>query len=269
MDPSSAVSTLWRALSREASTDSRQTLARGIANVAERLGPGDAAGACSGTLALLWRDLFARVNQGDIAARSFFDSTALTLIDHLESAPRHELVVALTRLRLGEHDANYGTASYYNQNTSWLVELLSDSSRPVLMRRAERTAMRMVIDGPVLAAAQDAVEPYPCELTTQELVDLLKMPTCFGPTRRVVLDQLGNVHGRRFDHHWQFVRFARERNLKLDFTAPPERADPKHTIARMMALLGDPEPMALDQPLPRTSGIAPLDAGFPVDPFAR
>jgi hypothetical protein len=72
-----------------------------------------------------------------------------------------------------------------------------------------------------------AVEPFPCHLTTQDLVDLLKMPTCVGEVRRVILDQLGNRYRRRFDTHWDFVRFAQELNLNLDFTNPPQRPDPK------------------------------------------
>jgi hypothetical protein len=73
----------------------------------------------------------------------------------------------------------------------------------------------------------------PCRLTTQELVDLLKMPTCFGQARRVVLDHLGN----RFVNHWAFVRFASEQGLELDFTTPPKRPDPKESVKRMLEIL--------------------------------
>lgn len=81
---------------------------------------------------------------------------------------------------------------------------------------------------------REATEPYPCRLTTQELVELLKMPTCFGATRRVVLDQLENIHGRRFANHWEFVRFARETGLTLDFISPPRRPDPKASRERSL-----------------------------------
>jgi len=77
----------------------------------------------------------------------------------------------------------------------------------------------------------------PCRLTTQELVDLLKMPTCIGKARRVVLDHLGNIHGQRFTNHWEFVRFAREKRLQLDVTTPPHRPDPQESIKRMLAIL--------------------------------
>jgi len=80
--------------------------------------------------------------------------------------------------------------------------------------------------GALLAGATLAAEPWPCRLTTQELVDLLKMPTCYGAVRRVVLARLGNIHGRRFANHWEFVRFLHEQNLSLDFTTPPRRPSP-------------------------------------------
>ncbi len=77
---------------------------------------------------------------------------------------------------------------------------------------------------PLLPAAR---EPLPCRLGTQDLVELLKMPTCVGKVRRVILDQLGNRYRRRFDTHWDFVRYAQDHGLNLDFTTPPKRPDPK------------------------------------------
>jgi hypothetical protein len=80
-------------------------------------------------------------------------------------------------------------------------------------------------DQPVVALATlgPVLEPLPCQLSTPELVELLKQPTCFGPARRVILDQLQNRYRRPFADHWAFVRFAREQNLGLDFTSPPQR----------------------------------------------
>lgn len=74
-----------------------------------------------------------------------------------------------------------------------------------------------------LAIRVSKLEPLPCRLSTQELVELLKMPTCIGPARRVVLDQLQNRYRQQFADHWAFVRFAQEQNLGLDFTSPPKR----------------------------------------------
>ncbi len=74
-----------------------------------------------------------------------------------------------------------------------------------------------------------------------DLVDLLKMPTCFGGARRAVLDRLGNRHGRRLVNHWAFVRFATEKGLDLDFTTPPRWPDPGEWVKRVLQILDGPE----------------------------
>jgi hypothetical protein len=81
---------------------------------------------------------------------------------------------------------------------------------------------------------RESAEVIPCCLKTQQIVDLLKMPTVVGDTRRMLLDQLEGIHGRRFANHWEFVRFAQEAGLKLDFTSPPRRPDPKSSVGRLL-----------------------------------
>jgi hypothetical protein len=71
-----------------------------------------------------------------------------------------------------------------------------------------------------------ARESPPCRLTDQQLIELLKMPTCIGTARRVVLDQFGNRYRRYFADVWAFVRFAKENKLDLDVTTPPHRPEP-------------------------------------------
>jgi hypothetical protein len=44
-----------------------------------------------------------------------------------------------------------------------------------------------------------------------------------------VLDALGTRYQRRFADHWEFVRFAEEQKLGLDFTSPPQRPEPLAT----------------------------------------
>ncbi len=53
------------------------------------------------------------------------------------------------------------------------------------------------------------------------------MPTCIGEVRRVILNLLSNRYRRRFDTHWDFVRYARQQELSLDFTTPPKRPEAK------------------------------------------
>ena len=67
------------------------------------------------------------------------------------------------------------------------------------------------------------MEPFPRRLSDQDLVELLKDPLCVGEARWGVLDQLGLQHRRAFANQWEFVRFAEEQNLGLDFISPPKR----------------------------------------------
>jgi hypothetical protein len=76
---------------------------------------------------------------------------------------------------------------------------------------------------PTLALLGPAVEPVPCVLSTRQLVDLLKQPTCQDPARRVVLDYLQHRYQRRFRNHWDFVEYAREHLPDADLTSPPKR----------------------------------------------
>ena len=49
------------------------------------------------------------------------------------------------------------------------------------------------------------------------------MPTCNGPVRRAVLDQLGRCYHADFSDAWDFERFAKDEKLELDFTGAPQR----------------------------------------------
>jgi hypothetical protein len=110
-----------------------------------------------------------------------------------------------------------------------LDRLLTDASptllRPRLTAVTSAVGLSMFESLSVLPALPAVDEPLPCRLATQELVELLKMPTCLGNARQVILRHLGNRYGRTFVNHWEFVRFARERGLDLDFTSPPKRPD--------------------------------------------
>jgi hypothetical protein len=68
-------------------------------------------------------------------------------------------------------------------------------------------------------------EPMPRWHSDQEFVELLKHPLCVGPARRAVVDQLAVHHGRTFADHWEFIGFAEEKKLGLDFNTPPKRPE--------------------------------------------
>jgi serine/threonine protein kinase len=110
-----------------------------------------------------------------------------------------------------------------------LSALLARADRPELSGRA--TAVMAAVgflnercESLVLPAIlAPALEPLPCRFSTPELVELLKQPTCVGLARRAILDQLEHRYQRKFADQWDFVHFAQEQNLGLDFTSPPKR----------------------------------------------
>ena len=76
---------------------------------------------------------------------------------------------------------------------------------------------------PALVLLQSVAEPFPRPLSNQELVELLKQPFSVGPARRAILDQLGHRYQRPFADQSDFVRFAEEQKLGLDFSRRPQR----------------------------------------------
>src|SRR5262249_23681165 len=72
--------------------------------------------------------------------------------------------------------------------------------------------------------------------------ELLKMPTCIGEARRVVLDQLGHRYRRTFTDVWEFVHFSEEQKLGLDLTSPPQKPEPAAAVRRRPLREVDPPP---------------------------
>jgi hypothetical protein len=74
------------------------------------------------------------------------------------------------------------------------------------------------------ATLLQAAEPLPCRFSTQQLVDLLKMPTCDGEARVVILEQLSNRYKRPYADQWEFVEFAEKHLPDIDLKSPPKRS---------------------------------------------
>jgi hypothetical protein len=68
-----------------------------------------------------------------------------------------------------------------------------------------------------------AAEPLPCRFTTQQLVDLLKMPTCLGKSQTVFLELLSRRYKQSFADIWDFVAWAEKNEPGIDFKSPPKR----------------------------------------------
>jgi len=228
-----AAEPLAEALGHETNNNACSFLTSALSAVVGRMAPAAAAPVCGGIMRL-------SVQKGVAMARAggpWGDPSLVPgLLRYLDPARAN----ALTR------EVVTGIVSRRNVNESWpggkglgLSAILDDTSMAEISRRAGFRAMMIgqVVSGQFAWAGTLAAEPFPCRLTTQELVDLLKMPTCFGPARWVVLDHLGNRYGRRFVNHWAFVRYAQERGLDLDFTTPPKRPDPRESVKRMLEIL--------------------------------
>jgi hypothetical protein len=216
-----AAATLTQALTE---TDHRRTpseLAAGLKAVATHLGPQDAAQAAEAFIEAMAKSDGDSYTLQEMAACLAAVTTRLNPKDaaHYTVAAATILAPACAKSRSFGQDVL----------ARGLVALLNPVDPPELSRRtASITTVIGQLGGgshPLVALPhlRPAVEPFPCRLTTPELVELLKQPFYVGKARRIILDQLGNRFGRKFADHWEFVRFAQGQNLGLDLTSPPRR----------------------------------------------
>jgi hypothetical protein len=201
MEPAVAARLLTQALDNETATDTRVALAEGLVVIAGRLSQAEATDLCGRAI----RNL----DRADLEDRDRVDSVVASLIQELPSALATQQAVSIIQRRCSTGDRG----SWVPMRTGFdniLDAFLSDSSRSQVHRRATAitTAVGLALQGPgtSLPALPVAGELLPCRLSTQELVELLKMPTCYGEVRKVVLKHLGNRYDRNFASHWEFVR---------------------------------------------------------------
>jgi hypothetical protein len=211
MAPAEAARVLAAALKQGSNPAGLAALARILSATVDRLNAAEANRVCEELIESL---------DGDS-----FDSIAPELLGQFNPGRAHALAWDLASRMCSEPVFD----------TDAFSQILIDTSREQRARRAARMSASAGpgLEGMLEAWVRISTEPFPCRLTTQELVELLKMPTCFGEARRIVLDHLGNRFRHRFVNHWAFVRFATEQKLGLDFTTPPRRPDPKGSARRM------------------------------------
>jgi hypothetical protein len=226
-----AARVLTQALEKEKDSGTRASLIDALAAVIGRPGPDDAARVGEEVVLPLIHRLKPepRTNPfGHLQEQAAELISVASLLQHMDGAGVEPLARALARQIVSATDASGTDWGQFN-NRNPLVLVLTDATGPHVQRRAAAGAavVGMGSGGPLAALPllPAAREPLPCRLSTQDLVDLLKMPTCVRDVRRVILDQLGDRYGRRFETHWDFVRYAQEQNLNLDFTTPPQRPD--------------------------------------------
>jgi Protein kinase domain len=232
LEPVEAARLLNQAWVQEKDGIAHWECAQGLVAVAGRLEPVEAARVGAGVarwfIQMAPEHYHRAFEGGDLATKHL-----ATLMQRLDSeAATHAARVLVRRITSDPEIAYFrGAAGYVSFDQEVLERFLTVAASPEVRRRVVAIAATVGVSAqgpaPSLPLLPTAGEPLPCRLTTQDLVELLKMPTCVGEVRRVILDQLGNRYGRRFDTHWDFVRYAQEQGLDLDFTTPPQRPDRK------------------------------------------
>jgi tRNA A-37 threonylcarbamoyl transferase component Bud32 len=235
-----AARALARALEKETAAAARAALAEGLAALAAWMGPAEGARVAKGLARSLTPRLipaprinpFSRLQDADAKWEVIAVSALLAQQDGegVEEAVRGlARLVASASVVAPEYDPNGMSDIAMASGADLLRGVLRDGRRAPVRRRADALAGAVggAAGGPLAALPllPLAAEPLPCCLSTQDLVDLLKLPTCVRDVRRVILDQLGSRYGRRFETHWDFVGYAQEQGLNLDFTTPPQRPD--------------------------------------------
>jgi tRNA A-37 threonylcarbamoyl transferase component Bud32 len=231
-DTAQAARTLTQAMGKTTDPYTLAALARGLAVVAARLEPHEAAKHCTQAAHTLTRAMSKTTDPSALDALARCLKAVAARLEPHEAAKHcaqaaRTLSQALSQL--------YGLQSMTWQERK-LSHLLTEDSRPPAARAACLVAAVQAAHygQPLLAPIVHVptLEPLPCRLSTQQFVDLLKDPLCVGPARRVVLEQLENRYRRPFADHWEFVRFATEQRLGLDFTTPPRRPEAVLPVAR-------------------------------------
>jgi hypothetical protein len=233
---------LAQALQKETDANRKGALTQVLATVVQRLDPGEASRMCTPLIDNLVLAAEKEKNQQEQMSLIDCGTNLLQTVDP-ETATYYSRKLARD-LGSGSLLANYrpppggvappgapsmGGPGGTNSNGRVMDTVVTNSNNRVEVSHravAAAAALGLAAEGPfaALAPLPAASAPLPCRLSTQDLVDLLKMPTCLDADRQIVLQHLGNRYSRTFANHWEFVRFAQEHHLdNLDFTTPPQR----------------------------------------------
>jgi tRNA A-37 threonylcarbamoyl transferase component Bud32 len=204
------------ALAKETNLYGRYSLAEGLSTVVVRLGPEEAA-----ATARILSEVLAK--ETDPFARSFLASglraVAARLGPEEAAATARILTEALAKAR--DPNAHWSLAQDLVAVSVRIGPEEAVRRSLLAARAAAGTAPLHPLAG--LAAWALAAQPLPSRLSTQELVDLLKMPTCVGFARKPFLQLLGQRYNRNFADQWEFVEYAEKHLPDVDLTSPPKR----------------------------------------------
>jgi serine/threonine protein kinase len=211
-----AARALTDALSRTTDHRALVSLAQGLQEVSARLGAEDAAAA-----ARAFTDKMAKTSDLVSLAQGLQEVSARPGAEDAAAAAR-----AFTAAVAKTSDPD--TLRHLAQGLWAVSEERLDSGevgpRAVLLARGIGESMSPATRLSGLATLTQAAQPLPSRLSTQYMVDLLKMPTCVGPFRSVVLEMLGQRYHHRFADQWEFVEYAEKHLPNVDLKSPPRRA---------------------------------------------
>jgi hypothetical protein len=165
----------------------RRDLARGLTALAQQLGPEEAAAVTRETLELM--------------ARTTDPWQPDSLPSELEGS---SLPMVLAALLVDEKPGNR------TSRVQLLVATIGSAGIPPSPAAG-------------LSTLAEPARPLPGRFTEQQLVDLLKMPTCRSEARELIVRELGHQCGRPFANMWDFVDWAQKNRPDLDLTWPPVR----------------------------------------------
>jgi hypothetical protein len=202
LDPAKAADLLRPAFEIETATGARRELVAGLLETANRLPVPQATRLRSLAVPAL-------LEEG-----AQLELLGTTMLPHLSPKQAHDIAWEIVATIAARYSAWWKAPSWWEAPGTLRVLLLDPETNP---RAAARS-----------------------RLTAAELVELLKMPTCHSQLRRAILGCLGDHYGRRFANHWDFVIYAQEHHLNLDFTTPPRRPDPKGLTERILRILDEP-----------------------------
>jgi tRNA A-37 threonylcarbamoyl transferase component Bud32 len=216
-----AAAALTQAIAKTNKVDDLSSLAQHLWELSARLEAKEASQAAAALLQAM-----TKTNNVDQRLVTLADCmTALSTRLEAKEAARVSAEAFATFMRAMTKNAD--NASQSPSKARSLSAVLGDAHRQQQTKVAAAAAVAGLHDSldliGVLPLLQTAAEPLPRRLSNQELVEFLKQPFCVGPARRAILDHLGIHYGRTFADQWDFVRFADEQNLGLDFTTPPKR----------------------------------------------
>jgi hypothetical protein len=220
-DVASAAATLAQAIKDNKEPGGLPPLAQGLSAVAARMEPKDAAA----TLAQAIKDT---KDPGALSHLAEGLSAVATRLEGKDAAAvSAQAAATLAQATKDTNEFEMGKLALA-RGLSWLLSAVPPSELHSRSATAASAVTSVADTGQPLTAFAlllPAAEPPPCRLSTPQLVNLLKTPGFVGEARRVVLDHLGNRYKRHFADQWEFVRFAKEQKLDLDFTSPAQRPE--------------------------------------------